>query len=72
MIPARSPVKLVRQQWNVSPAGSTSEVEDYEVDLDGVSVLELVIKPDLKRGEAPATLASWRVAMRPWPTQHLV
>ena len=53
--------EIVRQQWNFSPAGSTSEVEDYEVDLDGVSVLELAIKPDLT-GETPATLASWRVA----------
>jgi hypothetical protein len=54
--------EIVRQQWNFSPAGSGSEVEDYEVDLDGVSALELAIKPDLARGEAPATLASWRVA----------
>jgi hypothetical protein len=54
--------EIVRQQWNFSPAGSGSEVEDYEVDLDGVSVLELAIKPDLTGGEAPATLASWRVA----------
>jgi uncharacterized protein (DUF736 family) len=60
--------QIVRQQWNFSPAGSTSEVEDYEVDLDGVSVLELVIKPDLTRGEAPATLASWRVACTLGPT----
>jgi hypothetical protein len=54
--------EIVRQQWNFSPAGATSEVEDYEVDLDGVSALELAIKPDLTRREAPATLASWRVA----------
>ena len=54
--------EIVRQQWNFSPAGSTNEVEDYEVDLDGVSALQLAIKPDLTRGEAPATLASWRVA----------
>jgi len=54
--------EIVRQQWNFSPAGSTSEVEDYDVDLDAVSVLELIIKPDLSRGAAPATLATWRVA----------
>jgi hypothetical protein len=52
----------VRQQWNFSPAGSTSEVEDYEVWLDEVSILELAIKPDLVRGDAPATLAEWRIA----------
>ena len=37
------------------------EVEDYEVNLDGVSVLELVIKPDLTHNDALATLAAWRV-----------
>ena len=54
--------EIVRQQWNFSPAGSTSEVEDYEVDLKGVSELELVITPDLTHREASATLAAWRVA----------
>jgi len=53
---------IVRQQWNFSPAGSASELEDYEVNLDGVSALELVIKPDLTNNEALATLAAWRVA----------
>jgi hypothetical protein len=56
------PKEIVRQQWNFNPAGSTSEVEDYEVDLTGVSELELVITPDLTHREAPATLAAWRVA----------
>ena len=54
--------EIVRQQWNFSPTGSTSAVEDYDVSLEGVSVLELAIKPDLTRGEAAATLAAWRVA----------
>ena len=54
--------EIVRQQWNFSPRGSTAEVEDYEVRLEGVSVLELAVKPDLTRGEALATLARWRVA----------
>jgi hypothetical protein len=56
------PKEIVRQQWNFSPAGSTSEIEDYEVNLDGVSTVELVIKPDLTHNEALATLAAWRVA----------
>lgn len=55
------PKEIVRQQWNFSPAGSNSELEDYEVNLDGVSVLELVIKPDLTHNDALATLAAWRV-----------
>ena len=54
--------EIVRQEWNFSSRGATSEVEDYEVSLEGVSVLELAVKPDLTRGEAPATLAMWRVA----------
>jgi hypothetical protein len=54
--------EIVRQQWNFSPAGSTSELEDYEVNLDGVSTVELIIKPDLTHNEALATLAAWRVA----------
>ena len=57
-----TPKEVVRQQWNFSPAGSTSEIEDYRVCLDGVSVLELAIRPDLVRGVAPATLAEWRIA----------
>lgn len=54
--------EVVRQQWNFSPAGSSCEVEDYEVRLDGVSALELVINPDLGRGAGIATLAEWRIA----------
>lgn len=57
-----APKEIIRQQWNFSPTGSTDEVEDYEVSLDGVSVLELAITPDLTGREAPATLAKWRVA----------
>jgi hypothetical protein len=53
---------IVRQQWNFSPAGSTTEHEDYVVALDAVAVLELAIQPDLDRQEAVATLQSWRVA----------
>ena len=52
---------IVRQQWTFSPQGSTIEVEDYQVDLDSVSVLELALRPDLTPGNAFATLAKWRV-----------
>lgn len=58
---ARSEAEIVRQQWNFSPTGSTTEIEHYVVDLDGVSVLELAIRPDLHRQDAVATLASWRL-----------
>jgi hypothetical protein len=56
------PREIVRQQWNFSPAGSTNEIEDYAVDLEGVAVLELVIKPDLAHNVGLATLAAWRLA----------
>ena len=54
--------EIVRQQWNFSPQGSTSELEDYQVQLEKVSALELTLKPDLARDTAFATLAAWRVS----------
>jgi hypothetical protein len=51
--------EIVRQQWNFSPIGSTTEIEDYAIDLNAVSVLKLAIQPDLGRREAVATLAAW-------------
>ena len=54
--------EIVRQQWHFSPAGSTTELEDYQTSLDGVVVLELAIQPDLERRGARATLAEWRIA----------
>ncbi len=54
--------EIVRQQWNFSPTGSTTEIEDYAVNLDAVSVLELTIEPDLTRTDAIASLTTWRIA----------
>ena len=54
--------EIVRQQWNFSPDASTEEVEDYLVNLSGVSVLELTIQPEITDGKAVATLARWRMA----------
>ena len=54
--------EIVRQQWSFSPQGSTSEVEDYQVNLNSVSILELVLKPDLTPENACATLAAWRIS----------
>jgi hypothetical protein len=56
------PREIVRQQWNFSPHGSTSEVEDYRVNLDSVSVLELTLRPDLQPNRSLASLAAWRLA----------
>jgi Anaphase-promoting complex, subunit 10 (APC10) len=38
--------EIVRQQWSFSPQGSTEEIEDYTVDLKGVTTFELRIDPD--------------------------
>lgn len=54
--------EIVRQQYNFSPPGSSREVEDYVVDLDGLTMLELCIVPDISGGEARASLAQLRLA----------
>jgi hypothetical protein len=54
--------EIVRQQWNFSPRGSTYEVEDYRVQLEKVSALELTLTPSLESSDAYATLAAWRVS----------
>ncbi len=53
---------VVRQQYTFSPEGSTSELEDLNVDLPAVTALELTINPDQGRGDAYASLAEWRLA----------
>ena len=57
-----APREIVRQQWNFEPSGSTSESEDYEVELPGVAALELHIVPDISGGSARASLAELRLA----------
>jgi hypothetical protein len=60
---AGGPLKeIVRQQWNFSTQGSSNEVEDYQVQLEEVSVLELALKPHLAPDTTYATLAAWRVS----------
>jgi hypothetical protein len=54
--------EIVRQQWNFSPPQTTREIEDYQVELSDVTVIELVIVPDNRRGAARASLKSLRLA----------
>ena len=54
--------EIVRQQWNFSPQGATSETEDHHVELPAVTVLELSIIPDVSRENAFASLAQLRIA----------
>lgn len=53
--------EIVRQQWNFSPQGSTTEIEDYKVELNDVRIVELTINPDIRRRDSVATLAEWRL-----------
>jgi hypothetical protein len=57
--PAR---QIVRQQFNFSPPHTTRELEDYQLQLTGVTVLELTINPDISGGNACASLAALRIA----------
>jgi hypothetical protein len=53
---AQSPREIVRQQYNFSPPGTILEQEDYDVALDRVQSLELMINPDISGGSARASL----------------
>jgi hypothetical protein len=58
--------EVVRQQWNFSPQGTTEELEDYQVDLNQVTALELRIDPDRshdpKQSQHLASLQRLRLA----------
>jgi hypothetical protein len=54
--------EIVRQQWNFSPPGAILEVEEYQVELSNVTVLELVIKPNIGGELARASLKSLRLS----------
>ena len=58
----RSFREIVRQQWNFNPPDIIREVEEYRVELSDVTVLELVIVPDISRGAAHASLKSLRLS----------
>jgi hypothetical protein len=58
--------EIVRQQWSFSPHGSTEELEDYPVNLSGITTLELRIDPDRshdpKASQHYASLQSLKLA----------
>jgi hypothetical protein len=53
--------EIVRQQWNFSPPDTIRELEDYRVDLSGVTIFELSIVPDKNGGTARASIALLRL-----------
>jgi hypothetical protein len=48
--------EIVRQQYNFSPPHNTLEIEEYAVNLDGLTTLELSIVPDISGGLARASV----------------
>ena len=54
--------EIVRQQWNFSPPESVREVAEYQVELSGVAILELVINPNVSGGVARASLKNLRLS----------
>ena len=53
--------EIVRQQWTFSPPESTREIEEYQVDFSNVTLLELVIKPNIGGGLTRASLKNLRL-----------
>ena len=54
--------EILRQQYNFSPPEAARELEDYDIDLNGVTALELSIVPDISGGSARASLTQLSVA----------
>src|ERR1035437_2123387 len=54
--------EIVRQQWNFSPPGSVREIEEYQVQLSAVTVLELIINPNISGRVAHASLKNLRLS----------
>lgn len=54
--------EIVRQQWNFSQDGSNKEVEDHLVAISNVSVLELIITPDINNENVFGSLEQLRLA----------
>jgi hypothetical protein len=54
--------EIVRQQWNFSPTDTIREVEEYQVELSNLTVLELIIMPNMSGGTARASLKRLRLS----------
>jgi hypothetical protein len=56
--------EIVRQQYPLSPPGTAREIEEYAMGLDGVTILDLRIVPDISGGDAFASLERMQLASR--------
>jgi len=54
--------EIVRQQWNFSPPEAIRESEEYQVELPNVTLLELMIKPNIGGGLSRASLKNLRLS----------
>ena len=54
--------EIVRQQWNFNGKDATCETEDHQVELPGVTMLELIITPDISGENAYACLEQLQLA----------
>ena len=54
--------EIIRQQWSFSLGGSTTEVEEYPVQLDNVLSLELTVDPGRHDKSVFVTLKALRIA----------
>jgi hypothetical protein len=54
--------EIVRQQYTFSPPYTTEEREDYSVELDAATEVELRIVPEISGGPARASLAQLHLA----------
>jgi hypothetical protein len=52
----------VRQQWTFSPPETKHEVEEYQVELSNVTLLELIVVPNISGGTDRASLTSLRLS----------
>lgn len=54
--------EIVRQQWNFSPPQTRREAEEYQVELSNVTVLELIVVPNMSGGADRASLKTLRLS----------
>jgi hypothetical protein len=54
--------EIVRQQYTFHPPGTAQEIEEYAVNLEGATALELRIVPDIGGGDAVASLERMQLA----------
>lgn len=54
--------EILRQQYNFSSPDTCLQAEEYYVQLEGVTTLELTIIPDISGGNAHASLVQWQIA----------